>query len=166
MFIAHLPSGYIFAKAVLAKLKKIPSRTVILTMMVGAIFPDIDLFYFFFIDHQQVHHHKYFLHWPIVWISLFLCSAIVWKLTAYQSQKLLLSMLFFAAAILHVILDSLVGDIWWFAPFIDQAYALFKVEAHYQPWWLNFLLHWSFWVEVVICMIAGMVYFKTKSTNS
>ena len=58
MFIAHLPSGYIFAKAILARYKfeKISTKTVIVTMMLGAVFPDIDLVYFFLIDHQQVHH--------------------------------------------------------------------------------------------------------------
>ena len=168
MFIAHLPSGYLLAKSTLTKFKisQIAPSTVILTMMIGAIFPDIDLFYFFLIDHQQVHHHQYFLHRPILWIGLFLGLSLLYKFCQKTSKFLLLALLFCAGGILHVILDSLVGDIWWFAPFIDQAFALFKVEAQYQPWWLNFILHWSFWVEIFICIIAGIVYLRSKRTDT
>jgi hypothetical protein len=62
--------------------------------------------------------------------------------------------------VLHVILDSLVGDIWWLAPFVDRSYALFTVPAVRSPWWMNFLLHWSFAVELAICFWALLVYRK------
>ena len=48
--------------------------------------------------------------------------------------------------------DSVVGDIWWFAPFIDRSFAL------YTPWWLNFVLHWSFALELAICAIAVITF--------
>jgi len=60
--------------------------------------------------------------------------------------------------VLHMLLDSIVGDIWWFAPFVDQAYALFNVPARYQPWWLNFLLHWSFALELALWVWAFVLY--------
>ena len=167
MFIAHLPSGYIFAKAILARYKfeKISIKTVIVTMILGAVFPDIDLVYFFLIDHQQVHHHRYFLHWPIFWIVLWLILFASLKLKQcklFHTRQSFLALLFCSAAILHVILNTLAGDIWWFAPFIDQPYALFKIKAQYSPWWLNFIFHWSFWVEIFVCIIAGIIYLRSQ----
>ena len=46
MFIAHLPSGYILAKFLDKKLKqtKISKKAFFTIIMIGAVFPDIDLF--------------------------------------------------------------------------------------------------------------------------
>jgi len=54
----------------------------------------------------------------------------------------------------HLLLDTIVGDIWWFAPFIDKPFAFFTVPALYKPWWLNFLLHWSFALELAVFALA------------
>lgn len=168
MFIAHLPSGYIFAKAVIAKinLDSISQRSLITVMCIGALFPDLDLFYFFLIDQQSVHHHRYFLHWPSFWLLLFL-AAFAWAaISRYRSKAAVLASLFCAAAILHLFLDTLVGDIWWFAPMLDQPYALFEVTARYKPWWLNFIFHWSFAVEILICGYAYWIYRKSAQLKS
>ncbi len=63
---------------------------------------------------------------------------------------------------MHMLLDSIVGDIWWFAPFVDQPYALFTVEAVYKPWWLNFILHWSFAIEIGILLWALYLWRANK----
>ena len=120
MFIAHIPSGYILAKFLEKKLKAtgLSKKTFFALLMVGAVFPDLDLFYFYFIDGRSVHHHKYFVHWFSVWLPIF------------------------------------------FAPFIDRPYVFFEVTPRYQPWWLNFILHWSFLVELLICVYALYLYFR------
>ena len=41
------------------------------------------------------------------------------------------------------------------APFVDQRFALVKVTARYKPWWLNFVVHWVFLVELSICACAA-----------
>ncbi|GHT96641.1 hypothetical protein AGMMS49545_22150 [Betaproteobacteria bacterium] len=68
------------------------------------------------------------------------------------------ALLFCSAALVHIILDTLVGDIWWLAPFYDKPYALFTVPARFFPWWLNFFLHWSFVAELLIWMWAIRLY--------
>ncbi|CUR46968.1 hypothetical protein Q668_03800 [Alcanivorax sp. PN-3] len=55
-------------------------------------------------------------------------------------------------------LDTIVGDIWWLAPFIDKPYALFTVPAVYRPWWPNFVLYWSFALEIAIAVWALLVW--------
>lgn len=162
MFIAHLPSGYILADLLDKKLKPnlLGSKAFYSIIMLGAIFPDIDLFYFYFFDQRSVHHHKYFVHWFSVWIPVFLMAYTFWKISKHRSKLALATTLFSGAALLHICLDTFVGDVWLFAPFIDRAYVFFEVTARYQPWWLNFILHWSFLVELLICAYALYVYIR------
>jgi len=63
MFIAHLPAGYMLSKGVVAlghlrRLGEQTKRRLIAAGMIGAIIPDIDLLYFYLIDHRQHGHHS------------------------------------------------------------------------------------------------------------
>ena len=155
MIIAHAPSGYILATLISGRASSIPVsvKAVIAAGIVGALAPDFDMLYFHLIDNRQTHHHKYVSHWPIIWLTLAAASTF-WLSVARQSKVAFLSVVFFLGGVLHLVLDSFVGDIWWFAPFIDQSYAMFTVPAMFKPWWLSFILHWSFAVELAICIWA------------
>jgi inner membrane protein len=65
----------------------------------------------------------------------------------------------------HLCLDSIVGDIWWLAPFVDRPFSLFTVPALYQPWWLNFLLHWSFGLELGLVVWAVFVWQRGRDSR-
>jgi len=160
MIIAHMPSGYIMSTCILRRFAgSIPtsSTAVIAAGILGALAPDFDMVYFHLIDHRQTLHHKYFTHWPIVWLPLAAITAL-WFNRARQSKAAFLSLIFCLGGVLHVMLDSFVGDIWWFAPFVDQSYAMFSVPARFKPWWVSFILHWSFAVEIAICIWALLIY--------
>ncbi|NHC03094.1 metal-dependent hydrolase [Acinetobacter sp. 187] len=164
MFIAHLPSGYLLAKFLDHKIKKynITRTTFFSLLMIGAVLPDIDLFYFYLIDHRSVHHHKYFLHWFSFWIPIFLISYLYWIYTQRKSKYAWMTLLLSSAGLLHICLDTFVGDVWLFAPFIDKAYVFFEVTPRFHPWWLNFIFHWSFFVEIIICLIALFIYLRDR----
>ena len=159
MFIAHAPSGYILSVTLLKRARERPASvaTTIAAGMVGAIAPDFDWFYFYFVDHRQTHHHKYFSHWPLCWLLLAAGSAL-WLRCARGSRAAFLTLVFSLGGILHVILDSVVGDVWWFAPFIDERFSLFHLHARFKPWWLNLFLHWTFALELAICAWAYYLY--------
>ncbi len=108
-------------------------------------------------DQRQTHHHKYFTHWPLFWLILIACSA-VWIRYASRAKFGLVALTFALGGLLHMVLDSVVGDIWWFAPFVDEPYSMFTVQARVQPWWLNFIVHGSFVAELVICAWAVVIY--------
>ena len=165
MFIAHLPSGYILAKLLEKKFKQnlLSKKVFFIIVMIGAVFPDIDLIYFYLFDNRSVHHHKYFLYWFSFWVPIFLMSYFYFKRSIYSRKFILMVMLFSGAALLHIGLDTFVGDVWLFAPFIDQPYVFFEVTSRYQPWWLNFILHWSFLVELILCLIALWIYWKDRT---
>lgn len=132
--------------------------------MIGALAPDLDMAYFYLIDNRQTHHHKYVSHWPILWLFL-VCACGLWFRCARTSKAALLALVFGAGGVLHVMLDTVVGDIWWFAPFIDKPYVLFTVPALFKPWWLNFILHWSFAVELGICVWALVIYRRRRAAS-
>lgn len=141
------------------KVRKIPvaSKYVVLAGVVGAIVPDLDMFYFYLIDNRQTHHHKYISHWPILWLAALTVS---YLLCRYAKDKKIpfLAVVFGLGGMLHIVLDSVVGDIWWFAPLLDEPYSMFTVPARFHPWWLSFILHWSFVMELVILGWAAVLY--------
>jgi inner membrane protein len=164
MFIGHLPAGFITAKLLFSRFETsvVSHKTFLFWGMLGAIAPDIDLIYFYLIDHRQHLHHSYFTHFPVFWLLLLLAS-ILWFRLASQSKNAALAILFSLGGFVHMFLDSTVGGIQWFAPFVNKPFALAKVPAIYHPWWLNFLLHWSFGIEIMV--VCWAIYLWRTSTS-
>jgi len=167
MLIAHIPSGYVFSSMLVERVRNLPATAaaVITSGVVGALAPDFDMAYFYLADHHQTHHHKYFTHWHIVWLFL-LAASVVWLRLSQSSKAPFLCLVFCCGCMLHLVFDSFVGDIWWLAPFIDRPFALFIVPAVFDPWWLNFILHWSFVAELAICMWALLIYRRRRRSNN
>lgn len=157
MFIAHLPAGYLLSEG----FRGLPMRGVVPVALLGSIFPDLDLIYFYTIDNRQHHHHSYWIHFPLVWGGL-LAAAVVWFYFRRQSRLAALFLVFSASGFLHLLLDTVVGDIPWLAPFSMKFYHLSEVQAVYKPWWLNFILHWSFLLEVLIVAAAVVLFVKRR----
>jgi hypothetical protein len=157
MIIGHLPAGYIVSKLLAARLAAdgVKGRLFVGAGMAGAIAPDVDMLYFYLVDQRQHHHHTYFTHFPVVWMALVLLS-LLWMGSSRRTLGPALAFTFSLNGFIHLLLDSIVGDIWWLAPVVDRPFALFMVPALYQPWWLNFVLHWSFAFE--IALIAGAAW--------
>jgi hypothetical protein len=129
--------------------------------LLGSIFPDFDWFYFLWIDHREHHHHTYWTHLPIVWISLTLAS-LLWMRLRRDSALPKLAFMFSLNGFLHLVLDTFTGPVWWLAPFSNESYSLFTISQYYHPWWLNFILHWSFLLEVALVAAAVVVYVKDR----
>ncbi len=151
MFIAHLPAGYICSTLLMHRVRSSGINTIGFTAscMLGAIAPDLDIFYFYLIDQRQHSHHSYFTHFPSTWVLMLACSAI-WLYCRRSQARAALAFVFCLNGLVHMMLDTVVGAIQWGAPFTDRYFALFPVPALYQPWWLNFILHWSFALEIGI----------------
>jgi inner membrane protein len=139
-------------------------KAVAIAGIVGAIAPDFDMAYFYLIDDGKTHHHKYVSHWPLLWLSMAFVSFLFLRLTT-NKRRAFLATVFSLGGVLHILLDSVVGDVWWFAPVVDKPYSLFTVTARYDPWWLNFFLHWSFALEVAITAWAVIVFRKQKKSR-
>ena len=155
MFIAHIPASYLLAKI---STRKRLSNIHLFALSLGSIFPDIDLLRFYLLDNHQYHHHSYWTHRPLIWLTLFI--AMLGLAIATKTKSGLLVYLFFMATLLHMALDSIVGEIAWLWPFTNRTWTPVHILDTHEIWILNFLLHWTFAVEIIICIIAALVFIK------
>ncbi|QLQ01947.1 MAG: metal-dependent hydrolase [Thiobacillus sp.] len=152
MFIAHLPAGYLAARLVALRVGHGATPRLVLTGMAGGVFPDIDLLYGALMDGGRIHHHLYWPHLPLVWASAGLLLLLARR--RLDNAWWRLCGVFMLGAWSHLLLDSVAGDIWWLWPWLDTPFSLVNIPAIHARWWLNYLLHWSFAVELAIVALA------------
>ncbi|WP_415403878.1 metal-dependent hydrolase [Tateyamaria sp. SN3-11] len=147
----HLPAGYLAA----CSLERSFTRDTVIwwAMLAGAVLLDIDMFWFALVDQGTVHHHTYPTHNPALWAVTALFGLAV-------SSRLLTGL--GAGAVLHVALDSIAGAVTWGFAEVSWTGPLVEVPATQSHWILSFLLHWTFAVELVICCMALVVFWRRR----
>lgn len=149
MLTAHLPSGYVLGRLL--------PKTIAHAMpvaLVGAVAPDLDMIWFHLVDNGAIHHHRYWVHVPAFWI---VAAAVALPL-AWRFGRLGAALVFFAAILMHLLLDTISGGILWGAPFSDHLFALVTVPADYSHWIISFVLHWTFAAELVVWAVALILW--------
>jgi len=165
MFIAHLPTGYLLAKLLRKKTQQHLSwKTLLICGLMGSIFPDIDLIYFYLIDARQNNHHSYISHIPFYYLTLYLFVSVLFLITG-NKRNLMISSVFMLGVLLHLILDTVAGGIIWYYPIYEQYVTLSVVKEKYNWWVLNFILHWSFVLELVIIIFSLFVYRRSRKVK-
>jgi len=149
VFIAHIPVGLALGRYISRRRLGMP---VVIVASFGAIFPDLDLIRFYLFDNHQRHHHDYWTHIPVVWGAIILGWFMVSKLCRRSFG--ILPSVFFAAVMSHLVLDSMAGAIEWLWPISDKGFSLVSVPATHTKWYLSFLAHWTFAVEIFISLAA------------
>ena len=157
MFIAHLPAGYLTAAT--AQRFGLWSRGLMLSCLAGAHIPDIDLAYGYLVDDGRLHHHLYWTHYPIFWLVLLLLSTLAWWRARRKSWAIAL-FFFCGSAFIHLLLDAIAGDIPLLAPWSMRLYSCVEVGTRFEPWWLNFLMHWTFVLELALCAAAAAIFMR------
>lgn len=163
MFIAHLPSGYLLAKCLKKKVITFKSwKLIFFSAILGGVFPDFDLLYFYFIDNRQNNHHTYMTHIPLYWLIMFpLVSTL---LVFLKNNIYLVSWLVFVLGVfVHLILDTVTGGILWYYPLDMHYFSFTTVDEKYNWWVLNFIFHWTFFLEITILFAAIAVYIRARS---
>jgi len=155
MFVAHLSSGYIVSKLLLNKrnISNADYTALLIVGIVASIVPDLDLLYFYFIDNRQHAHHSYWTHMPFFWLLIYSVVVIV-AVVSNSRRSFLFGTLFTASVLMHLVLDTLAGGIFWLYPYSNESYVLFTIPATYDWWVWNFILHWSFGFELLIIAIS------------
>ena len=155
MLTAHLPSGYVLGRLLP---KSIPALMPV--ALVGSVFPDIDMIWFHLVDHRAFHHHRYWVHIPAFWAAVAaLTLPIAWRLGHLRT-----ALVFFAAILMHLILDSIGGGIMWAAPVSDHLYALVTVPPTKSHWVASFILHWTFLAELTVWGAALYLWLARPKT--
>ena len=151
MLTAHLPSGYLLARSLP---KAIPALMPV--TLIGAVFPDIDMLWFHFVDGRAFHHHRYWVHIPAFWVAL----AVVALPLALWLSYLRTALVFLAAILIHLMLDTIGGGIMWGAPFSDHLFELVTVPPNHGHWIVSFMLHWTFLAEIAIWSAALALWLR------
>jgi inner membrane protein len=172
MLLAHAPAGYLltrFLSRTVFKNSINPERTerlyqiVIAAGLLGSILPDFDFIYHIFIDSDRTPHHMYITHTPVFWMILLSISIICGKLFK-KPDFVIITVTGCAAAILHLVCDTLTGEIYWLYPLSNRGFNLFSVSDIHIWWVQNYISHWTFLVEIAICTIAMVVFLRIKET--
>ena len=166
MFVAHVAGGYLVTRAYLRNIdtSSMEYRFVKYYLLFGllcSVLPDIDLFYFYLIDHRQHAHHTYWTHIPLFWILFTGLLFSMAKAVSNQSRGFVWLILLLNTE-LHMVLDSVAGGIYWLYPFNGEKYRIFVVTARYDWWVLNYIFHWTFLLEMIIIAAAFYVYFQDR----
>ncbi len=155
MILGHLPAGYLVSRLAFSRFGSGSAalRWYLVCGMLGAIAPDTDLIYATLFAREYRHHHTYWTHLPIVWISLLLFSMGLRSLGRRHGFSSCL-FIFSLNGLVHMVLDTIAGEIWWFAPFIDESFSFFSGYGGFERWWMNILFSWPFAIEMVIVTSA------------
>ncbi|MFL4470430.1 metal-dependent hydrolase [Tateyamaria armeniaca] len=150
MIIGHIAAGYLAARGMSAA----GAGVLFAGIIVGSVLPDLDMLWFLLVDQGQVHHHNYVTHRPALWAAV-LFVATMSRLPTVAGVAI--------GALLHLLLDSIVGKIAWGWPVWDVAVPLVVVPATHDNWVLSFLFHWTFAVEWALCAVALVLFAYGRS---
>ncbi len=163
MFIAHLPAGYLLARHLA---RKRPNRKrLVLTGLGASLLPDLDLFWFYLVDGRQTAHHAYLFHTPLFWISLAAIASVIAWLTAWKAAQPFIRVALLSV-LLHMVLDSVAAEIAWLKPFAPYEVNLVHVPAGHDWWVWNFVLHWTFLLEMGIVAAAALAFWNDRNAPS
>lgn len=154
MFIGHLPAGYILSPLFTDSRAKA-------ALLIGAVLPDIDLFYFYTIGERAAVHHSYATHTPVFWVALIGLWAVIMRFVFKQPMGIP-ALALLCGTLLHLLLDSITGGVFWLAPFSDAELIFFHVPARYPHWIMNFVFHWTFALELVTCAAASLLFLRRR----
>lgn len=153
MITAHLPAGYVLSRAAGWR------GPALVAALVGAVWPDLDLIWFYLIDDRAVHHHRYWVHAP--GFALAVSALLVLAGRTVDATPVALG--FSAGWLLHILLDAPVGGIMWLWPMSEQLYYLVEVPATQAHWLLSFIIHWSFLAELTVWAVAATLLLRRVS---
>lgn len=125
--------------------------------LAASVLPDADLLWFYTGGQQREVHHAYLTHKPGAWLIAFAVAALVMRMMRARRSAWLALGVLAANVMLHLVLDTAAGGIRWMWPTSEAELVLSHVPARHEPWWLNFVLHWTFALEAAIAA-AGLAW--------
>ncbi|MEM9318176.1 MAG: metal-dependent hydrolase [Pseudomonadota bacterium] len=152
MITAHLPAGYVLSRGF------VWSGAALVAALLGSIWPDLDLIWFYLIDDRAFHHHRYWVHAPAFALAI---SAGIWLFCRATAPKWAPVIIAFGAGwCLHIALDGIAGGVMWHWPISDAFYVLVDVPARFDRWMLSFLVHWTMLLEASIWVVAAFLWWR------
>jgi membrane-bound metal-dependent hydrolase YbcI (DUF457 family) len=160
----HIAAGYLVAEALIrvsgVAFTDVQVRTLLLTGMIFAFAPDLDMFYGFARKHAWTassttfNHRKFVSHAPVLWLIAGL------SVFAFASDPFVqcIGLLLWLAPWSHFLLDSIRCGVSWLWPFSDTPYALTEAGKPYVNGERRFFRYWTGFV----LWYAGTVVFPLE----
>ena len=164
MFIAHFPAGFILTHALIHQQHAPDSLVYKRLLWLGlcaSVFPDSDFIYFYLVDAQQHFHHSYWTHIPLYWFALYMTTLLI-SAAVGTTLWLRATHVFFLNVLLHCALDTTAGGILWLFPWDLHYFRLAHVPHVYNGFYTNFLLHWTFLLELLIIAVASILAWRIR----
>jgi hypothetical protein len=151
MTFGHLSAGYITSKLLFKEFehKSVYYKAFMFWGMLGAIAPDIDMLYYFTNKHTFLTHHQYYTHFPIFWLALLLISLFWLQLHHHRNQNPAAAFIFTFNGFIHTILDTVTGEIWWLAPFVNKPFSFVTDRSEF-----TYFTDWTFGIELFLLLLA------------
>lgn len=162
MFIAHAPAGYIISKL---KGLRGSRRRIGWFAVITSLVPDLDLLYFYLIDDKANVHHSYWTHTPAFWVLIYVSVLTIGFVFTIRNATYYAT-LGFACIITHLMLDTVTGGIHWAYPFNLDPISIVNVPSVHGWWVLNFVIHWTFCLELLIVGAAVCIAGISKKSSS
>ncbi len=161
MIIGHGPFGYLAARVTQRwwNGEGFSSKQrcyVYLATIVGAMIPDIDLLYIYFID-AGASHRQLYTHSIVIYLSL----VVILFIAAWLTKKrffVILILLFFAGTITHVLADMIIGLTVLFAPFSDNLYGFSSISWYRNSVFMQYSQVTGLGGELFVILLAIYTY--------
>ena len=77
-----------------------------------------------------------------------------------------LALVFWAGTMLHMAMDTVAAPLHWLAPFSDVVMELVRIPKIHSNWIVSFVFHWTFLIEIAICLTAAVVFERRRTGSS
>lgn len=166
MIFSHAPLGfittYIASKKHKEKLSKKQTFWIFLLGIIFSIFPDFDLFYYYFISASETHR-ALVTHTPFLYILISLSIFLVGVALKNKFYKFL-SLIILLSSFSHLILDSLGSGIAWLYPFNNLPYGLLSISFLGEGLYGQnfFAVNYSIEAIILVIFFSMLVVLKYK----
>ena len=172
--IAHAPMGYLIGRGVDRWGRRDGARraSVVAAGVVGGLIPDLDMLRFYLVDGERVLHHSYITHTPFFWG---LVAVLLWAGVRLGWVRGAPAAAFVVGTFSHLVLDTPLAGIMWAYPLNTTMTEWVEVTPVFPPharvdilgipmegWVKNFLVHWTFRLELFITACAVVVWSRTR----
>jgi len=164
MIIAHAPLGYLLAYSSRwwwsPSLTKAQQRWIYVVAAIAGAFPDIDLFYFYFIN-SQVSHRQLLTHSALPYLIILIIGLVLYAFRRLRYSAWLV--VFFAVGTLsHLAADMLIGQTDLFMPFSNRLYGLVSFPFYRESIFMHYSFVTNFLAEFIIIVVAALTFTQRK----
>jgi hypothetical protein len=157
MFLAHLPAAFLLGAVIKQHWPTALTRAGWAALLLGSIAPDADWLYFLSTRQALDHHHECAPHLPMVWLGASVVVALALALALRRAPRRYQALAAMASLgwLSHLLLDGLVGELWWFAPWVDTSTLGFLAYPRFEMLQYGLLHRPSIWLECAIIAVAA-----------